>query len=174
MNRFLFAIAEWKVCMTKADEKTPVTWPDYTLFLRANGERWICLKDATSLIDSLLAENERLRKELRAAKTLDALISDNGQVCELYDDIEALEAKLAAEKAKTTKLVAALNFYANGEHFIDHGGANFTPDGSCCPFYQDAENPSGEPVNYLEGHGDYGIEDGTIARKALAEFEKES
>lgn len=64
-------------------------------------------------------------------------------------------------------LVEALEFYKSGEHFYEQGGRNYTEDGQDCSCYFEPENPSGEPLNYLEGHGDYGYEDGSIARQAL-------
>ena len=61
-------------------------------------ERWNYsqdeLKEAKEQLTQAQAEIARLTKELRAAKTLDALLSDNGQICEMHDDIEALEAKV--------------------------------------------------------------------------------
>lgn len=64
-------------------------------------------------------------------------------------------------------LVEALEFYRKQQHIHDYGGTNFTPNGECCPHYSEPETVSGEPMNYYEGHGDYGFEDGSFARKAL-------
>lgn len=47
------------------------------------------------IIDALKQENEALIKERTAYRTLKSLMADNAEVCELHDDIEALEAKLS-------------------------------------------------------------------------------
>lgn len=48
-----------------------------------------------SAYEALKAENESLKKERTAYRTLNSLMGDNGVICELHDDIEALQAKLA-------------------------------------------------------------------------------
>lgn len=68
------------------------------------------------------------------------------------------------------KLTIALVQYASGDHINEYGGTNYTPNGECCPHYAMPETVSGEPANYLEGHGDYGFEDGSIAKLALASW----
>lgn len=65
------------------------------------------------------------------------------------------------------KLKNALQFYANGSHFEQS-------DDELCPNYAEAETVSGEPHNFVCGHGDYTAEDGAIARVALEEIGKES
>lgn len=75
-----------------------------------------------------------------------------------------------ALQAKLAEAQAALEFYANGEHVHEYGGSNYTEDGKECPNYAEPESVSGEPANYREGHGDYGYEDGSIARAALAKL----
>lgn len=40
-------------------------------------------------------EIDELRGEIITYRTLESLMADNGRVCELYDDIDALEAKLS-------------------------------------------------------------------------------
>ena len=72
-------------------------------------------------------------------------------------------------KARIKELEECLRFYANGNHFEDMGGNNYTPDNSECPHYADADNVSGEPINWLEGHGDYRVEDGSFAKICLDE-----
>lgn len=48
----------------------------------------------------LRAEIERLKQERVTYRTMDSLLGDNGTICELHDDIEALEALLTqAEQA---------------------------------------------------------------------------
>jgi len=52
---------------------------------------------------------EKLLKERKSYRTLDALMSDNGQICELHDDIEALETKLALQSQIIEDLMGALD-----------------------------------------------------------------
>lgn len=51
----------------------------------------------------LRKERDELLKERAAYRTLNSLMADNAEVCELHDDIEALEAKLAEKDAQREK-----------------------------------------------------------------------
>ncbi len=58
--------------------------------------------------DAAMAERDALKKELNAARTLDAMIGTNKEVCDLHDDVEALEAKLEQLEKDAQGLVEAL------------------------------------------------------------------
>lgn len=45
-----------------------------------------------------------LKAEIRAARTLDALVADNAQICEQHDEIEKLEATIARQAKVIEKL----------------------------------------------------------------------
>lgn len=51
---------------------------------------------------------EQLIKERTLYRTVDALLGDNGRICELHDDIEALGAEYDAYKAQCEKLLEYL------------------------------------------------------------------
>lgn len=51
---------------------------------------------------------EQLIKERTTYRTIDSLLGDNGEICELHDDIEALEAKCEDYKTQCEKLLEYL------------------------------------------------------------------
>jgi hypothetical protein len=126
--------------------------------------------DALYAVIALSDERDRLKAENIALKgNLGHAVPSDVQLPEVEKNVLAdfIARDRDLWKSKCEIYEKALQFYSDGDHFVDHGGTNYTPDGSCCPHYAEAENPSGEPVNYLEGHGDYGLEDGSIARQAI-------
>lgn len=101
---------------------------------------------------------------------------DNGEATEFVDrkSYEKAQEKIKTLEERVEKLRAALGFYGDKHHIHDHGGSNYTDNGECCQYYSEPDTVSGEPANYFEGHGDYGFEDGSIARVALKEDEEQT
>lgn len=72
--------------------------------------------------------------------------------------------------ASYRRAIEVIQFYAAEEHF-EYAPAHSEEEE--CPQESDPETVSGEPINFLCGHGDFTYEDGSIAREFLKEVEGE-
>lgn len=97
---------------------------------------------------------ERIKADFEGRKTL--CLIQGFMPLPLHRDIDFLIAKL-------DEAHGALRFYAKGNHF------EFDGPNTECEKESEPETVSGEPTNWLCGHGDFTFEDGFVAREALGE-----
>lgn len=110
--------------------------------------------------DQFIFEAKEGLKAAQRHGTLQVSVYAAGKLPLALEIIERQGKALNTALEECKRLKSALEFYAGGNHFEECNDEE-------CDKYADPETVSGEPENFVCGHGDYTVEDGSIAQAAL-------